>query len=97
MMDRFKWIVSAILGGFFVLFAIQNMAPVQITMLFWTFESRRILVLTMIFLIAFILGWVVKTVSTARSGKLSVNAIDAEPTIQVQRKKAKENGQTVLD
>ena len=36
-MTRTKLIVAMALGGFLVLFALQNMAEVDLTILFWTF------------------------------------------------------------
>lgn len=37
--------VTLVLGGLLGVFALQNMAKVELTFLFWTFESRGILVI----------------------------------------------------
>ena len=41
------------------LFAFQNMARVELSFLFWTFESRRIVVISISLLFGFILGWII--------------------------------------
>ena len=44
-----------------MLFALQNMARVDLTFLFWTFEARRIVVIALSFVVGFSIGWLVKT------------------------------------
>ena len=55
-MSNLKMIGAAILGGLFVLFAFQNIAPVELTFLFWTFESRRFLVIFLSFVTGLVFG-----------------------------------------
>lgn len=58
---HYKLWIATVLGAFLVLFALQNMSPVEITILFWTFESRRIVVIGLCFSIGYTLGWIVKS------------------------------------
>ncbi len=60
-MERFRIWAAIGLGVFLALFAMQNMAPVEITILFWTFESRRIVVITLSCLVGFAIGWIMKS------------------------------------
>ena len=46
-----KLVVASILGVILLLFALQNMARVDLTYLFWTFEARRVVVIVMSFVI----------------------------------------------
>lgn len=52
--------VTAILVAFLMLLALQNMAQVELTILFWTFETRRIVVIGVSFLLGFAIAWIVK-------------------------------------
>ncbi len=58
--DRFRLIIAAALGGVLVLFALQNLARVELNVLFWTFEARRFVVIGVSFAIGFAVGWLVK-------------------------------------
>ena len=55
-----KLIIAVVLGAFLMLFALQNMAKVELTILVWTFETRRIVVIGLSFLIGFVIGLIVK-------------------------------------
>ncbi|MDF1779089.1 MAG: LapA family protein [Rhizobiaceae bacterium] len=55
-----KLIVASILGVILLLFALQNMARVDVTFLFWTFEARRVVVIVMSFVIGIAVGWLLK-------------------------------------
>lgn len=55
-----KLIVASILGVILLLFALQNMARVDVTFLFWTFEVRRVVVIVMSFVIGIAVGWLLK-------------------------------------
>ena len=55
-----KLVVAAVLGGLLTIFALQNMAAVDLTILFWTFEARRIVVIGVSFVIGLAIGWLVK-------------------------------------
>jgi len=52
-MDSWRNIVALILGGLLGIFALQNMASIELTFLVWTFESRRIVVIAA----SLIVGW----------------------------------------
>jgi putative membrane protein len=54
------------LGAFLALFAFQNMAPVEITVLFWTFESRRIVVIGLALITGMVIGWTATTLRRVR-------------------------------
>ncbi|MDH3580376.1 MAG: LapA family protein [Hyphomicrobiales bacterium] len=56
---RTKLILAAILGGFLTLFALQNMAEVDLTILFWTFQARRAVVIGLSFVIGLAIGWII--------------------------------------
>ena len=55
-----KLMFAVVLGAFLMLFALQNMAQVELTILLWTFEARRIVVIALSFCVGFIIGWVIK-------------------------------------
>lgn len=59
-LGRLKIILAVGLGAFLMLFAVQNMAQVELTILVWTFEARRIVVITLSFLIGFAMGWLIR-------------------------------------
>jgi H+/Cl- antiporter ClcA len=56
-MNNIKIILSVILGGFAVLFIIQNFAVISIRFLFWTLSISSSLLMFLLLLIGFILGW----------------------------------------
>jgi len=63
-MQRFKanvrLVVAALLGGILVLFALQNLARVEVDVLIWTFEVRRFVVIGISFVIGFAVGWLIR-------------------------------------
>lgn len=66
--------LAVALGAFLGLFALQNMATVEITVLFWTIESRRIVVIGLSFGIGLAIGWIVKSLQRAARKKKAVSA-----------------------
>lgn len=68
-MEKFKIIIATVLGAFLALFAIQNMAPVQLTVLLWTFESRRGVVIGISVLVGFVIGWTARALQKRKSVK----------------------------
>ena len=60
---RFWQIIAFVLGGILVLFALQNLARVELNVLFWTFEARRFVVILFSFAIGFAIGWLIKAYS----------------------------------
>jgi len=65
-MKRIRFWVAIALGAFLALFAFQNMAPVDITVLFWTFESRRIVVIGLAFVTGAVVAWAASTLGRRR-------------------------------
>jgi uncharacterized integral membrane protein len=59
-MARFWQVIAFVLGGILVLFALQNLARVELNVLFWTFEARRFVVIAFSFAIGFAIGWLIK-------------------------------------
>lgn len=57
LLRKIRWILILILGGLLVLFALQNVQNVDLTFLFWTFESRRIVVIGFSVAVGLIVGW----------------------------------------
>ena len=55
-----KLFFAAVLGALLLLFAIQNTAQVELSVLFWTFEARRIVVISLSFLVGLAIGWLLK-------------------------------------
>ena len=53
--------MALILGALLLLVAFQNMASVELTFLFWTFQTRRILVIAICVVIGFLLGRITST------------------------------------
>ena len=68
-MEKIKIVLATGLGAFLALFAVQNMAPVQLTVLIWTFEGRRIVVIGISFIVGFAIGWTVHALRRQRSPK----------------------------
>jgi len=54
---QFKKILAFILGGIGLLFIVQNMAMVEIQFLFWSFSLPRTLLLLLLLIIGFLIGW----------------------------------------
>ncbi len=55
-MHRFNVIVAASLSGLVLLFVFQNLATVEITFLFWTFQASRALVVSVTVVVGLIIG-----------------------------------------
>lgn len=55
-----RLVFAAVLGGCLMLFALQNLARVELTVLFWTFEARRFVVIGISFAIGVAVGWLIK-------------------------------------
>ena len=54
---QFKKILAFVLGGIGLLFIVQNMAMVEIQFLFWSFSLPRTLLLLLLLIIGFLIGW----------------------------------------
>lgn len=65
-MKKARFWIAVALGAALALFALQNLAAVDITFLFWTFETSRIFVLAATFAIGLAIGWIVKSLQRAR-------------------------------
>jgi uncharacterized integral membrane protein len=55
-MLKLKSTIALILGVLLILVAFQNMASVELTFLFWTFETRRIVLIAICVVTGFLLG-----------------------------------------
>ena len=62
-MNNIKIILSVILGGLAVLFLIQNFAVINIRFLTWTLVISNSLLMFLLLLIGFILGWLLHSYS----------------------------------
>ncbi len=58
-MERFKFGAGIVLGGCLVLFALQNLAEVELTFMVWSFQSRRFVVIGVSFLVGLTIGWLI--------------------------------------
>lgn len=65
-MRNIKMGVTILLVAFVVLFAVQNAEVLQVNILFWTIESRRVVILFGVLAIGIIVGWIAH--SLARKG-----------------------------
>ena len=61
-----KFVFILILIGLFVLFIVQNVAVVEITFLFWSFQVSRVLLLFLALLIGMIIGWILHSLAAHR-------------------------------
>ncbi|MBO1225434.1 MAG: LapA family protein [Candidatus Scalindua sediminis] len=64
-----KIIIISVLAVIMVIVVFQNVAPVKIHFLFWTFTSSRYLVIFLLFSIGFITGWLLRSQSLLRKRK----------------------------
>jgi uncharacterized integral membrane protein len=62
-MNNIKIILSVILGGLAALFLIQNFAVIDIRFLFWTLAISNSLLMFLLLLVGFILGWLLHNYS----------------------------------
>jgi uncharacterized integral membrane protein len=54
---RIRLYVALFLGGLIGIFALQNVGKVDLTFVFWTFQSRLIVVIIVSLIIGLIIGW----------------------------------------
>ena len=64
-----KIIIISVLALIMVIVVIQNVTPIKIHFLFWTFTMSRYLVLFLLFTIGFITGWLLRTQFLLRKRK----------------------------
>ncbi|WP_417461578.1 lipopolysaccharide assembly protein LapA domain-containing protein [Kordiimonas sp.] len=57
-MDKTKYTLAMVAGGLLVLFAMQNIATVQLNFLFWSFYTSRFVVILLAVMVGFLLGWI---------------------------------------
>lgn len=55
--SRFKWVVTALMCAAIGVFAVQNLAAVDLTFLTWTFQSRRIVIIAISLFCGLAIGW----------------------------------------
>jgi uncharacterized integral membrane protein len=58
-MGRIKLAIACLLGGLLVIFAVQNMASVELTFFVWSFQSRRFVVIGVSVLVGLVVGWII--------------------------------------
>jgi uncharacterized integral membrane protein len=63
MMKTIRFWLAVALGAFLALFAFQNMATVEVNVLFWTFESRRIVVIGLTLITGIAIGWIMNSLT----------------------------------
>ncbi|WP_421787392.1 lipopolysaccharide assembly protein LapA domain-containing protein [Hyphobacterium sp.] len=63
MMKTIRFWLAVALGAFLALFAFQNMATVEVDVLFWTFESRRIVVIGLTLITGIAIGWIMNSLT----------------------------------
>jgi uncharacterized integral membrane protein len=68
-----------VLGGLLVLFALQNLADVQLTFLFWTFHSRRFVVIGSSLLVGLAIGWLLGVTNIHRDVRRREHCSEQEP------------------
>ena len=59
---RFKLIASGILLTLLVIFALQNIAIVELNFLFWSVDLPRSMLLFVVLLVGFSIGWTLNAV-----------------------------------
>ena len=69
-MNNIKIILSVILGSLVALFLIQNFAVINIRFLVWTLSISSSLLMFLLLLIGFILGWLLHNYSIHSRKKL---------------------------
>lgn len=69
--EKWRTILTLVLGILLGVFALQNMARVELAFLVWSFESRRIVVIALSLAVGFIVGWIV---GHARAGSADSDA-----------------------
>ncbi|MEO6203135.1 MAG: LapA family protein [Nitrospirales bacterium] len=76
-MKKLKSTVAILLGALVVLIAFQNMASVEITFLFWTFEARRIVLIGICVVIGFFWGDESRLPTNSRLKKINRGAFES--------------------
>ena len=56
-LQELRSLVLLVLGGFFAVFVLQNLATVELNFLIWSFQSRRIIVIAVGLVIGLVIGW----------------------------------------
>jgi len=64
-----KIIIISVLALIMVIVVIQNVTPIKIHFLFWTFTMSRYLVLFLLFTIGFTTGWLLRSQFLLRKRK----------------------------
>ncbi|HSM40021.1 MAG TPA: lipopolysaccharide assembly protein LapA domain-containing protein [Afifellaceae bacterium] len=54
---KIRLYVALFLGGLIAIFALQNVGKVDLSFVFWTFQSRLIVVIIVSLVIGLIIGW----------------------------------------
>jgi len=68
-MAKSRLAIAAVLAGTLALFALQNLARVELNVLFWSFEARRFVVIGFSFVIGFAVGWLIRAHRARRAAQ----------------------------
>lgn len=69
LMKKFKHYLALALGALLLLFAVQNMGSVELNFLFWSFQSRRIVVIILAVITGLIIGMIIGAHKNREEGK----------------------------
>lgn len=73
-----KLILIVILASLTVAFLIQNVAPVEVSLLFWNISMSRALLIFFTLAIGFLLGWFVQSYFSYRKEKDESDAVNSK-------------------
>lgn len=66
---RFRLAIAAVLGAILVLFALQNLAEVRLTILLWSVQAHLFAVIGIGFAIGLAVGWLLHAHRRGRGGR----------------------------
>jgi uncharacterized integral membrane protein len=55
-LHKFNLILAALTGGLIVLFALQNLSDLEVTFLFWTFQTKRYFLIMVTAVVGVLIG-----------------------------------------
>ncbi len=94
-----KIIIISILAIIMVTVVLQNVAPIKLNFLFWTFTISRFLVVSLLLIIGFIFGWLLRGQFLLRKKEERFNAEGAEKNwrlwLKTKKKKARFTAETL--
>jgi uncharacterized integral membrane protein len=75
---NFKIILIILLASFTVIFLIQNVAPVEVSFLFWYISMSRALLIFFTLAIGFLFGWFLHSYFAYRKAKDDSDVVDSQ-------------------